>query len=68
MVEVGRRAAILRDAAAELADFTTLHIRENSVPGGTRANRDISSLVARPASSVLRVLGSAATQRRNAYV
>jgi hypothetical protein len=59
---------MLRNAAAELADITTLHVRENSVPGGTRANRDISSLSARPASSVFRVLGSAATQRRNAYV
>jgi hypothetical protein len=68
MIEAGRRAAMLRDAAAELADFTALHFREDSVPGETRANRDISSLAARPASSVLRVLGLAATQRRNAYV
>lgn len=68
MVEAGRRVAILSDAAADLADFTTMYVCENSVRGGTRANRDISSLAARPASSVLRVLGSAAAQRRNAYV
>lgn len=67
MVEVGHRAPMLHDAATDLADFTTLRVRENSDGDGTRANRDTSSLAARQVFSVLRALGSAAAQRRNVY-